>query len=651
MEILNKYIYDPSTDLLGKGGFATVYKAFDKILEMPVALKFFHPQDQSSKYTIINEIRRAIILSHPNIVKYYGVETLVNRNYHGQDEEVQIGVMEFVQEGQLKSYMTANPLNKEDLKKLFIDILEGLKYLHEQGIIHRDIKPQNILLGRDKQNKLIAKIADFGISKNADSQQASASVLLGTIEYMAPEQFNPERYGINKKVGYNVDIWAFGVTAYYLLTGELMFGTRSGDTSAAQLINKIVNIEGLDAKLSMLEEPYKTLLSKCIVPDANIRTNDISELIDILKNPLGVKPIVQAPPPVAGLTGDETQIIDTGAGKKKPAKQVPANDSGETQIIPVQKPSKKPTPKPPASQGGETELIEIPKSPSQQAQFSTTAKRGESGPVVLEEPAQKKSSGLKWVLIIGLIAAVGAGVYYFTTKKGEETTGIDPKKITADSMAAKIAAAMVTINGGDFIMGDNKSSDADNKPEKNVHIKSFKLLETEVTQRMWNDIMGDNKFKESDTSNLDFPAVNVSWNEAKEFVKALNKLKASELIYRLPTEAEWEYAAIQSVSGLNLDNIAWYFNNSSGVYHQVKTKDAGKNGIYDILGNVYEWCEEWLTVSYSDLNYQLDRNQKGRVIRGHCFKGQADKVNTKRRNFQIPELGSNNIGFRLAADF
>lgn len=66
-------------------------------------------------------------------------------------------------------------------------------------MIHRDIKPQNILLGRDKQNRLVAKIADFGISKNADSSQASASILLGTIEYMAPEQFNPEKYGINKR--------------------------------------------------------------------------------------------------------------------------------------------------------------------------------------------------------------------------------------------------------------------------------------------------------------------------------------------------------------------------------------------------------------------------------------------------------------------
>ena len=283
MEILNKYSYDPQTDFLGKGGFATVYKAYDLKLDMPVALKFFQPQDQANKYTIINEIKRAIILSHPNIVKYYGVETLINRNFHGQEEEVQIGVMEFVQEGQMKTYMTHNPLNLDQLKKLLIDILEGLKYLHSEGVIHRDIKPQNILLGRDKQNRLVAKIADFGISKSADSNQASASILLGTIEYMAPEQFNPERYGVNKKISYNVDIWAFGVTAFYLLTGNLLFGSRSGDTSAAEMISKIVNAEGLGNKLTSIEQPFKSVLEKCIVSNANDRTNDIDELIAILK--------------------------------------------------------------------------------------------------------------------------------------------------------------------------------------------------------------------------------------------------------------------------------------------------------------------------------------------------------------------------------
>ncbi|MCU7551424.1 serine/threonine protein kinase [Chitinophagaceae bacterium LB-8] len=283
MEILSKYIYDPKHDLLGRGGFATVYRAHDKILDMPVALKFFHPQEGSNKYNIINEIRRAIVLSHPNIVKYFGVESLVNRDVHGMEEEIQIGVMEYVQEGQMKEFLLRQPLLHSELAELLVGVLEGLKYLHSQGIIHRDIKPQNILLGRDKQDKLIAKIADFGISKNVDSSHTSSSLLLGTVEYMAPEQFNPERYGIGKRVSYNVDIWAFGVTAYALLCGRPLFGARSGETSPGELINKIVNVENLEEQLHGLQEPFRSLIARCVIPDAKSRTSSIDELIGILR--------------------------------------------------------------------------------------------------------------------------------------------------------------------------------------------------------------------------------------------------------------------------------------------------------------------------------------------------------------------------------
>ena len=85
MELFNKYVDDPRTDIIGKGGFATVYKAHDKILEIDVALKFFHTTDAATKYNITNEIKRVIRLSHPNIVKFYGIESITNTDIHGQE--------------------------------------------------------------------------------------------------------------------------------------------------------------------------------------------------------------------------------------------------------------------------------------------------------------------------------------------------------------------------------------------------------------------------------------------------------------------------------------------------------------------------------------------------------------------------------------
>jgi serine/threonine protein kinase/formylglycine-generating enzyme required for sulfatase activity len=637
MEILNKYIYDPQLDLLGKGGFATVYKAYDKILEMPVALKFFHPQDQANKYTIINEIKRAIILAHPNIVKYYGVETLINRNYHGQDEEVQIGVMEFVQEGQLKTFMSNNPLNMDQLKKLLIDILEGLKYLHSEGIIHRDIKPQNILLGRDKQNRLVAKIADFGISKSADSNQASASILLGTIEYMAPEQFNPERYGINKKIGYNVDIWAFGVSAYYLLTGNLLFGSRSGDTSAAQMISKIVGAEGIGDRLDKIEEPYRSVLKKCIVPDANVRTNDIDELLAILKGHAYTKES-NHPLPSATPSAQLTHFSNSGPV---------ANDDHTMEIsVPQQaasaktKKSKGKAAPAPASVHDDDSTMEI-----QVPSFASDTD---------DYTAPKKKSG-KLIMILVILVVLGGGGYwayskYFAGAAAAETATLDQAELVLE----KYAGAMKEISGGDFSMGTNDPKRNLDGPEHKVSVNSFMLNAYEVTQGDWNAIMKDKRYADPNFAN--FPADSISWDDAKAYISALNKvLEAAKangktfLIkqFRLPGDAEWEYACLfQRLPGetANLADISWTLANSDKKTHAVGTKQADKNGIYDMLGNVYEWCEDW----YGP--YLQESPKQGKVLRGGDYENDVFFVHEKARNAEVVNKRNKNIGFRVAAD-
>lgn len=646
MEILNKYIYDPSVDMLGKGGFATVYKAFDKILEMPVALKFFHPHDQSNKYTIINEIKKAIILSHPNIVKYYGVETLSSNNFHGQQEDVQIGVMEYVQEGQLKTYMNNNSLSTEELIKLLVDILRGLQYLHSEGIIHRDIKPQNILLGRDKQNRLIAKIADFGISKNADANQASASLLLGTIEYMAPEQFNPERYGINKKISYNVDIWAFGVTAYYLLTGNLLFGSRSGDTSAAQLINKIVHAEGIDEKLKAVDEPFKSLLQKCVVPNANERTNDFDELISILRGNSGqsrqfslgggalVTPSGSIHSGPVTATGDETMHIErprVGADEATQQIESPVfqnNHAGFTDA-------------------DATQEIKLDGPSYNQDRQSNTADH------TMEAAPRKKSKLVLWLVL--LVVAGGGGFAVYKMNMGGEiaaaSTGIAPAAYIG--ALQNISVDMVNVAGGNFIMGSNAYEGDGEKPPHPVTVASFMLSKFEVTRRQWNEIMSDNKY--TDTATLDFPADNVSWEDAKNFILKLNSLLVDQRkqdpkfldhisAFRLPTESEWEFTALAGATETPLNDQSWNENNSGKTAHKVGSKAANALGIHDMFGNLYEWCEDWFGP------YLQQPTKEAKVLRGGDFQNAVALVDSRVRNAELINKRSNNIGFRLAAD-
>src|SRR5687768_13958593 len=138
MDFRKRYVYNPKQDLLGKGGFSRVFKANDVLLEREVALKVFNPE-QSAQYDLITEIKKVIKFQQENLCRYYDVAILENVNAFGEDEQVQVGVMEYLDGGELKSYLKKHP---QYLNKLLCDVLKGLSYLHKRSIIHRDLKPQ-----------------------------------------------------------------------------------------------------------------------------------------------------------------------------------------------------------------------------------------------------------------------------------------------------------------------------------------------------------------------------------------------------------------------------------------------------------------------------------------------------------------------------
>jgi serine/threonine protein kinase len=298
MTFQERYQYNPATDLLGKGGFARVYKAKDLLLDREVAIKVFNATDKG-QYTVIEEIKKAIRLQHPNLLRYYDVAIVENTNPLGEQETIQIGVMELANAGDLKQFARNNP-GSPVLFNLLQQVLGGLEYLHQKGIIHRDLKPQNILLA-EEDGVLTAKISDFGISKNLDSNTNSASMAIGTIEYMAPEQFSPGKYGINGKIGTNVDLWSFGIMVHELLTNEPLFGQRSGNTTAEQIMNAILSQE-LPQDIDSLPEPFRTVIKKCLVNDAKKRVQRASEIIHMFSQEAGGYSPVSS--------GPETMAID-----------------------------------------------------------------------------------------------------------------------------------------------------------------------------------------------------------------------------------------------------------------------------------------------------------------------------------------------------
>jgi len=228
----------------------------------------------------------------------------------------------------------------------------------------------------------------------------------------------------------------------------------------------------------------------------------------------------------------------------------------------------------------------------------------------------------------------------------------------------------VRIEGGTFQMGSNNGND-DEKPVHIVTVKSFSMGKYPVTQKEWTEIMGNNlcHFK---GENL--PVENVSWHEAVEYC---NKRSLKEGLspvysgsgdnitcdwnangYRLPTEAEWEYAAkggnkdkiLFEYSGSNsMEAVAWYDKNSEGSTHPVGTKEPNSLGLYDMSGNVWEWCWDW----YRSYSSQDQKDPKGalsgshRVMRGGSWRYEGRYLRSSYRGFVIPSRRYSYFGFRL----
>lgn len=215
---------------------------------------------------------------------------------------------------------------------------------------------------------------------------------------------------------------------------------------------------------------------------------------------------------------------------------------------------------------------------------------------------------------------------------------------------------MIAVDGGTFTMGTTPEQGSmaydDGTPTHQVTLSEYYIGETEVTQALWQAVMGDNPSEFKGDNN---PIEQVSWNDCQDFVKKLNSLTGKN--FRLPTEAEWEFAARggnksrgYKYSGSNtIDDVAWYYGNSENKTHFIKTKQANELGIYDMSGNAWEWCQDW----HGSYSSNAQTNPTGpatgwcRMIRGGSWGTGAEGCRSSRRGSGYPDLPSNNLGFRL----
>ncbi len=234
--------------------------------------------------------------------------------------------------------------------------------------------------------------------------------------------------------------------------------------------------------------------------------------------------------------------------------------------------------------------------------------------------------------------------------------------ISTAGVIKSIEAKMVKVEGGGFTMGCRDENDTScyywEKPAHKVVVSTFYIGKYVVTQTEWEAIVGTKPWFSKDCP--DCPVENVSWYEAQIFINKLNQLSGK--YYRLPTEAEWEYAArggnlskgYKYAGDDNANAVAWYEKNSGKMSHPVGQKKPNELGLYDMSGNVWQWCNDWFSDTYYSKspteNPQGPGHDSYRACRGGSWWSIAKDCSLANRDRYPPDARDDDVGFRLVME-
>ena len=573
----------------GRGSFGEVWRARDEVTEAEVAVKIYIALDKQGLKEFTEEFKVANALNHPN---------LLHADYYDIYENRPFIVMPYCPES---SVSMVGKMDEERAWKFLRDVSSGLSYLHGKDIVHRDIKPDNIM--QDREGNFL--ISDFGIStrmrstlRRNSTREMSQKDIAGTIGYMAPELFTKKPESVKA-----TDIWAMGASLYELLSGELPFMGQGG----------VMQLHG--AEIPKIPESYsqdlREAVAACLAKDTWERPT--AEQLQSYAE--------------AKLRGETPARLWKSGG-------VSEKREGQNETL---KPEQEEAGKP---KGNQTVAISMENAARQ-------PKKAEAGSGAREEGRKKKSG---WIWGIVLLAVFAAGILLWQNKQSQAA-------LNQIIRVGDVEFEMVYVEGGTFTMGgtSEQGSDAesDERPVHSVTLSSFHIGKYEVTQGLWREVMGSNP--SYNPSGDDYPVEDVSWEDCQEFIGKLNA--RTGLTFRLPTEAEWEYAARggrksrgYKYSGSNsIGDVAWYSGNSGNHMHPVGRKSPNELGLYDMSGNVWEWCYDW----YGDYTAEAQRNPTGpvsgrtRVLRGGSFWSYARHCRVSSRINSYPGSRFDFNGLRL----
>jgi serine/threonine protein kinase len=625
---------------IGRGGMATVYRAVQKNLQRPVALKVIHQNlvhDSEFVARFHREAQVCASLQNPNIVTVYD---------EGEVSGVHFMAMELLDGRDLHHIIRQQgQLTVEQTLAWIAPIAQALQYAHSRGIIHRDIKSSNILVSNNGRPVLM----DFGIAHAASGTRLTQTgLVIGTPEYMSPEQAE------GKPIDHRTDIYSLGIVLYECLTGQVPFKADN----PLSIIMKVVN--EAPAPPINLNNKVPPWLSNAI-------------LKSISKNP-GDR-FAEAGIFAEALTGNSTQKYDPSTigmeqefHSKKPEAQTKAPAQSEVtwklgdSIIASKPPKSVPQAKK-VKQSSNTGLKVAAWLLFIALLFSAALWFNE----YVEEQDARKSEEIFYNNALTRNTIADYDRYQRTYPNGRfiyEAKRRKEELIEEQQRKDPFHDQIVFVKGGTFTMGctsEQSNCYSNEKPAYQVTVSDFYMGKYEVTQKQWREVMGTDppelRFKGCD----ECPVERISWNDIQELLNKLNQKTGKK--YRLPTEAEWEYAASggaerRGLSGAevsrsarykyagsnNIDEVAWYYGNSNNKTHPVGQKQPNKLGLYDMSGNVWEWCSDWYGSDYYSKsprnNPQGPSSGSGRVVRGGSWSSSVRACRVSDRNWYVPDIRS-----------
>ncbi len=622
-------------EVLGTGAFGTVLKAFDDKLQRVVAIKVMAPElavTSPARKRFLREAQASARIRHEHVVSVYAVE----------EKPLPYLVMEYIPGQTLQQRLDeVGPLDLSAVLDLGRQIAEGLAAAHAIGLIHRDIKPGNVLLDTGIRDRV--KITDFGLARAADDASLTQSgIIAGTPMYMAPEQAQGQR------LDQRADLFSFGSVLYQMVSGRPPF--RASSTLA--VMKRVAEGEPRPIREIIPETPQWLceIIARLHAKDPNERFQTAREVADLLaaceaklKSQGDMLDLLAAISPKPAIGANRRQWLAAAILLLPVLALILTESMGLTHVL----------------RRGETEGAAG--KPRIDSNYSKGAHRPPPA-VAPFTPAQGKQQQKAWAAYLGV------------------------EVVTTNSLGMKL----VLIPPGRFTMGspdDEPGHKPEEGPRHEVEISQpFLLGSHEVTVGQFKTFVEATDFL-TETEKLggslvwisaearhrrvpemnwrnpgyektdNHPVVCVTWNDAQAFCRWLGAREGRA--YTLPSEAQWEYACRAGTDtayfyGDGEDQLAayvWYVANSKGLVRPVGEKRANAWGLHDMPGNVWEWNSDGYQADYYRISPRLDPTGGAsgtRVMRGGSCRDTAPFGRSANRGFVPPDVSNDLIGFRIA---